>query len=789
MTTFHSYPRLATTFVIFLGLALAAWRTASPCDLPKTPPCSGCCACGCGNQASNAGGARLGGDPTSVAPVRYFNGDIRMAEDDFGGGAASAGLWGHTRVYCNAVPTDASHNNGNRWLVQQWPYVMREDATINVVFDPLKAYWFDPSGGGYAARYGAKQTLVHDTASHVYRMTEPDGTFWEFYDFTQATLPEGLFYRRVSPGGQTVQVTSCNGAQILQLQLSNSGASTPFERYDYSYGAVSGTSPQLTSAKLSRCNTTGGTLAAVRQVSYTYYSPGSTCGLAGDLRSATSYTLNSSGGTVGSGDTYYYRYYTASGSGGFPHGLKSAFRPQAFNNLMLSNTGTTNPDSLADTAVAPYACYYFEYTDPTHPSTVTKEAVFGGSQIYTFAYTDGTGTDANPNAWAMKTVEQEMSTTSGTAAVYTNTVYTNSIGQVLLTDLQDSNSNHWRTYRCYDPANRLLLTAEPSAVAGYGLNAGNWDGYSPTAGSAGLVHETNYYATTTGSESIAGGAAGYAAYELVRTAGSSLVPSYSGSADTVPNLTVSGSTAAILSYSQYFAHAGADASGGTQTIFPTARRTTFSDPSGTSSSAITYSYSYQWNPITVSGGTAASLQARQQTTTLPAISAAQNGPGGMGVMRTEWYNSLGQLTWQMDERGRVTYSNHDPITGSLTQAILDISSSAASSLSPPSGWTIPSDGLSVTTSYQFDSLGRVNQVLGPPHYNDQGNSIRTANWTVYDDPNHIVYSAAGYQVSGGTSQRRSIRSRSSSTMPRAACLPRSKPQAARQASSPTPCCR
>ena len=115
-------------------------------------------------------------------------------------------------------------------------------------------------------------------------------------------------------------------------------------------------------------------------------------------------------------------------------------------------------------------------------------------------------------------------------------------------------------------------------------------------------------------------------------------------------------------------------------------------------------------------------------------------------MRTEWYNSLGQLTWQQDERGRVSFSSHDPLTGSLTQAILDISSSAASSLSPPSGWAIPSDGLSVTTSYQFDSLGRVNQVLGPPHYNDQGNSVRTANWTVYDDPNHIVYTAAGYQT-------------------------------------------
>ena len=200
MTTFHSYRRVATTFVIYLGLALAAWRTASPCDMPKTPPCSGCCcACGCGNQASSGGGARLGGDPTSVAPVRYFNGDIRMAEDDFGGGAASAGLWGHTRVYCNAVPTDASHNNGNRWLVQQWPDVMREDATIVIMFDPPETYWFDPSGGGYTARYGAMQTLTHDTTNNVYRMSEPDGSFWEFNDFVQATYPQGFFNAASAP--------------------------------------------------------------------------------------------------------------------------------------------------------------------------------------------------------------------------------------------------------------------------------------------------------------------------------------------------------------------------------------------------------------------------------------------------------------------------------------------------------------------------------------------------------------------------------------------------------------
>ena len=436
---------------------------ARGCEMPKALPCA--CACGCstcGKLASSAGGPSAAGADSSVAPLRYFNGDIRMAEDDFGGGAAAAPLWGHTRVYCNAVPTNASHNNGSRWLVEQWPYAMLEGTTVNVVFDPMKAYWFDLKGTVYAARYGAKQTLVYDSANHVYRMTDPDGTFWEFNDFTPGIAPPvGLFSRRVTAGGQTVQVTSSTATQIRQMQLALSGSGTVFEQYDYGYGTAGGANNQLTSVTLSRCNS--GTLSPLREVVYSYYnsSPG-TAGLSGDLRTATCYTLNASGGTVGNGDTYYYRYYVNGESNGFPHALKYVFRPQAYLNLLAANPGATDPDSASEASVTQNACYYFQYADQAaHPLAVTREAVFGGSQVYTFAYTTGTGTDATPNAWASMTVEREMSTTTGTAAVYTNTVYTNSIGQVLLTDLQDANDNHWRTYRYYDSANRLLWKRSP----------------------------------------------------------------------------------------------------------------------------------------------------------------------------------------------------------------------------------------------------------------------------------------------------------------------------------------
>ena len=79
MTTSHSYPRFATTFVICLGLALAGWRTASACDMPKTAAVQLCLRMRLRQaQASQRRRRAAGRRSTSVAPVRYFNGDIRM---------------------------------------------------------------------------------------------------------------------------------------------------------------------------------------------------------------------------------------------------------------------------------------------------------------------------------------------------------------------------------------------------------------------------------------------------------------------------------------------------------------------------------------------------------------------------------------------------------------------------------------------------------------------------------------------------------------------------------------
>ena len=138
--------------------------------------------------------------------------------------AAPAGpLWGHTRFYSNRFPNNNSYGNGCRWFVRQWPLLVHEGSAIMVLFEPTEAYWFDPGPGRLCRPLRRKQTLVHDTTNHVYRMTDPDGTVWEFFEFSQdsntpTTLPDGLFKQRITPGGQTATVTQCTATQILQVQ-------------------------------------------------------------------------------------------------------------------------------------------------------------------------------------------------------------------------------------------------------------------------------------------------------------------------------------------------------------------------------------------------------------------------------------------------------------------------------------------------------------------------------------------------------------------------------------------
>ena len=94
----------------------------------------------------------------------------------------------------------------------------------------------------------------------------------------------------------------------------------------------------------------------------------------------------------------------------------------------------------------------------------------GWSQTETFQYTEGTDSQSDSNAWSYETVEKTYGSDGNLQSTYT--VYTNYLGQTLLSDLADTSGNHTFTYYQYNDSDGSALTLEApsSAIAGY------WDG-------------------------------------------------------------------------------------------------------------------------------------------------------------------------------------------------------------------------------------------------------------------------------------------------------------------------
>jgi hypothetical protein len=153
----------------------------APVSSAFTPPQDCTCSCSCTQSAG-----------VSPHPVRYFNGEIRLTVDDLpspGFGMA----WGHQRTYSNQLSSNADFGNGYNWLVDQWSHIVEfEDSSVEVLFNPLLAYWFDLVDGEYVARFGAKQTLtqVYDAMGRGNMTTTPSGTIVRtVYDLRDQVIP------------------------------------------------------------------------------------------------------------------------------------------------------------------------------------------------------------------------------------------------------------------------------------------------------------------------------------------------------------------------------------------------------------------------------------------------------------------------------------------------------------------------------------------------------------------------------------------------------------------------
>ncbi len=579
-----------------------------------------------------------------------------------------------------------------------------------------------------------------------WELTNAEGERWTFVGFERDAHPKGRLMSYQGPGGEGYEVYDPEDPDNLQADAYTEAGHIKGLRYmytyegktlheylDFSYASGEDGRERLQQATLRRQEGESA-VENVQRVLFEHQwatassssSSSSSSGDCGSLgpwyyRGTVTHQVYEQGAWAATGTTYR-QYYLRWEIGGFAGALKYYLDAEAYERLK-NDPAVSDPLSASDALVAQYATLYLEY-DAT--GRVSKRRALGGGEV-TFSYVEGYTLTDDLNKYRLKTTE-----THADGSVRTR--YTNFQGQVLLAELQESAGASERVleFRQYDGQGNLTLHATPSALAGYSSSNGT---ITPTYQSeggqytVGLVHLYTYYSeTTTGS---GGGAVeGFQQYDKVRQGrdGSPiLVRTYEYTEHAI-TVDVGGSSSSSSSSS---------AGSLVVTVYPLAKETRYRHEDG--SGAVETRYSYSWQEGTV--------QMQERITTLPAIAQWQNGPG-TSAMRTERFDTYGNLLWLRDERGFITGHQYAAGPGRISRTIQDVDDAQ---LTLPSGWSTPSGGgQHLVTDYQYDAQGRQTQVLGPEHDVD-GVSLRTAGWTVYRDADHETWSAQGYAVESASS--------------------------------------
>ncbi|MBI1373852.1 MAG: LEPR-XLL domain-containing protein [Phycisphaera sp.] len=519
------------------------------------------------------------------------------------------------------------------------------------------------------------------------------------YKSTYSGAPEtlGRLLSVADPSGRLTTYTyDPNGQLISQSWSDTSGGETTFNtlRYEFEDGVLTGSSLASTVGPKAG--------SAMRGTSYEYYAAGEIGGPEG-----TPKRIVISDGSGQEIESNLYRYYTEGDSIGK---LKFNVSGESYDRIVAAGL---DPETATDEDIAPYADEYLEYdTEGRVIKRVIQGAgcstCSGGLSTTLYSYEHSTFAD-DYNAWSDRVTETILD--ADNIAIYSHTTYYNYAGQTMLDVEEDpTTGDQWLYFTAYDSDGRSVLSAGPSAVTGFDdLSAdllaadisGNYQYLNDTAG---VIYLTDYYTSTTATDTVAGGAEGYVQDQ-------SIVIGELGTP--------------ILTASRDYYHI-TDGAGGE--IFPTASSTRYVNENGTGALTTTYSYTFFTG----------TLQMASMSVTMPVVTAAQNGSGVAAVTET-FFDTLGRPIWMKDADGFIHFTEYDTLTGGAIRSITDIDITqltTAELATLPLGWVTPLDGgLHLTTTMEVDTFGRETKMTDP-----NGN----LSFTVYNDAAHEVRSYSGW---------------------------------------------
>ncbi len=674
-----------------------------------------------GNENPDAAGDVPVPDNLSDDPIRYHDGAVvyqttDLESDGFGD------PFGHRRSWTNRGQFLTSERYGNGFVNSELPSLKRLNGggTIEVIGSgtDVRAF-YRGSGGAYTAAGHLDNRLTESGGEFTFTTTT--GERYVFFDFDGA-LPEkqrGQFKESFDGAGNRTYVAAWTAdGDIAEIRRQDT-ASVDGESWLYTYaGSGNPNEGKITNGQLRRPDGSGG-WDVVREADYVYYEAGQDYGNLGDLKLVT--VKDSAEAAI---DQKYYRYYEYGEVGGYTHGLKYVLHAESFARL---DAAVADPFSATDTQVAPYANHYFEYDAQRratrHDIQGMGDSENGGVGTYTYDYYRRIllGVPGGPppsdyiadhNYWMTRTTE---TLPNGNQ----NVIYSNSAGNIMLKvfkNVQDTvntglQGEEWLTYYRYDDDGRLIWKAESPAVTGYDESAGDLlnqvgGNFQYLDDANGVIRTTQYYDTTTATETSAGSVDGYVKSRFIKH----------GELGTPVKLTEQ----------TYFTR-----SAGVASVSPRATSTVYR---GNGTDPQTTSYDYDWHT--------GKVQAESIEATLPVIDTTQNG-SGVANSTDAVFDVDGRLTWQRDADGFLHYTEYDHRTGAVTKTIADVDTTQTADFTGlPTGWSTPaSGGLHLTNTYEVDGLGRVTRAT------DANGNV---DYTVYNDADHEVRIYSGWDSGTNT---------------------------------------
>jgi len=604
-------------------------------------------------------------------------------------------LFTHHRNYDNLEQLNQDGLNGFGWKTP--PSIKTEYhpgfyyRTTFAADDTVNFNLTADSLGIYRAEKDFPDTMKIDTVNKTFVVTRSDLSVWTFSNDPNGTVPQGLLKTVLATNGDATELLYTNGhlAKIRAFRTSNSAQTLAELVYAYdTNGRIS---------QIVRNILVGNVLQPEKRVTYTYHTGSDTFGNSGDLKTAIAEICQN--GTWGAAETYHYRYYKSGDSKGQVHALKMAIFPAEFA-LFAAVYGNPACLSVADTTALGYSTKYYEYGSKQR---VILERVNRNRKVISFEYTEYPD-NKDFNAVHRKTVETRPHGNK-------NIVFTNYQGNVLLREevppvgsVEPSSIQFFQ----YNADGHRSHDYSPKAVLGYSVKAGTPTTLTMTlAANDGKIefreygNGTNAPKSTVIRESIKKGTAG---------------------------------TAIVL---QEYAYEKRQIDN--RVAWKKTKDTQYAGETQNQAVVTQYAYQYHTN----------SLEVSQKTTTLPAVSTANNG-NGVAATRVERFDEKGRLIWAKDELGVLIYHQYDAITGLRLKTIVDVDTTkTADFVNLPSGWaTVSSAGKHLVSEYEYDSQRRLTQTLGPKNTSvntfNQSIDVRAVSWIVYDDINRKTVSASGY---------------------------------------------